>query len=41
MSYEDTGLVGHVQYCYVVSAVDTFGMEGYRSGVECATANAP
>jgi hypothetical protein len=40
-SYTDTGLVGNVEYCYVVSAVDTFGMEGARTGEECVVAGTP
>ena len=36
LSYVDTKLVGNVEYCYRVSAVDTFGMEGWRTGEECA-----
>ncbi len=34
--YVDEKLVGNVEYCYKVSAVDTVGMEGWRSGEECA-----
>jgi hypothetical protein len=36
LTYVDTKLVGNVEYCYRVSAVDTFGMEGWRTGEECA-----
>ncbi len=39
LTYVDTKLVGNVEYCYRVSAVDTFGMEGWRSGEECAVIN--
>ena len=35
-SFVDSRLVGNLEYCYMVSAVDTSGMEGYRSGPECA-----
>ncbi len=35
MGYTDEGLVGNVEYCYVVSAVDTNGIEGFRSEIEC------
>lgn len=38
-TYIDTRLVGNVEYCYKVSAVDTFGMEGWRTGEECAVIN--
>mgnify|MGYP001825432171 CR=1 FL=1 len=34
--YVDDQLVGNVEYCYKVSAVDTFGMEGWRTEEECA-----
>ena len=34
-SYTDSFLVGNLNYCYQVSAVDTTGLEGYRSDVEC------
>jgi hypothetical protein len=37
--YTDTKLVGNVEYCYKVSAVDTFGMEGWRTDEECAVIN--
>ena len=36
LTFVDTRLVGNVEYCYKVSAVDTFGMEGWRTGEECA-----
>jgi len=36
LTYTDTRLVGNVEYCYKVSAVDTFGMEGWRTLEECA-----
>ena len=36
MSYVDDRLVGNIEYCYKVSAVDTFGMEGWRTTEECA-----
>jgi hypothetical protein len=39
LTYVDTRLVGNVEYCYKVSAVDTFGMEGWRTGEECAVIN--
>ena len=39
MTYVDTKLVGNVEYCYKVSAVDTFGIEGWRAGEECAVIN--
>ncbi len=39
LTYIDTKLIGNVEYCYRVSAVDTFGMEGWRSGEECAVIN--
>lgn len=35
--YHDEGLVPNVEYCYVVSAVDSNGLEGYRSETACAT----
>lgn len=35
-SYVDSFLVGNLQYCYQVSAVDTTGLEGYRTEEECA-----
>lgn len=35
MEFTDQSLVGNVEYCYVVSAVDSSGMEGWRSGIEC------
>ena len=41
LTYTDTGLVGNVEYCYVVSAVDTSGMEGMRTGEECVVAGTP
>jgi hypothetical protein len=39
MTYVDTKLVGNVEYCYKVSAVDTFGIEGWRSGEGCVVIN--
>ncbi len=39
LTYVDTKLVGNVEYCYKVSAVDTFGIEGWRAGEECAVIN--
>ena len=36
LSYVDTRLVGNVEYCYKVSAVDTYGMEGWRTDEGCA-----
>lgn len=38
-TYLDTRLIGNVEYCYKVSAVDTFGMEGWLTGEECAVIN--
>ncbi len=32
-------LVPNLEYCFVVSAVDSNGMEGWRSSAECAVAN--
>jgi hypothetical protein len=32
----DSLLVGNLEYCYIVSAVDTNGIEGYRTSAECA-----
>jgi len=34
--FVDTRLVGNLQYCYVVSAVDTNGIEGWRTSAVCA-----
>lgn len=34
--YVDQQLVGNLEYCYRVSAVDTSGVEGYRSESACA-----
>lgn len=34
-NYTDTQLVGNLNYCYQVSAVDTSGLEGYRTEAEC------
>ena len=34
-SYVDSFLVGNLYYCYCVSAVDTTGLEGWRTDVEC------
>lgn len=39
LTFVDTKLVGNVEYCYKVSAVDTFGTEGWRTGEECAVIN--
>jgi hypothetical protein len=39
MSYVDDHLVGHIEYCYKVSAVDTFGIEGWRTAEECVVPN--
>lgn len=39
LTYVDTKLVGNVEYCYKVSAVDTSGIEGYRTDEECAVIN--
>ena len=39
LTFVDTKLVGNVEYCYKVSAVDTFGMEGWRTDDECAVIN--
>lgn len=36
MQYRDDDLVPNVEYCYVVSAVDTNGLEGYRTESLCA-----
>ena len=36
MSFVDSDLIPNVTYCYKISAVDTTGLEGYRSGHECA-----
>lgn len=35
MEYTDGDLVGNVEYCYMVSAVDSNGIEGFRSEKEC------
>lgn len=35
LSYVDTRLVGNIEYCYKVSAVDTLGLEGWRTECEC------
>lgn len=35
--YTDTRLIGNVEYCYRVSAVDTSGLEGYRTESACVT----
>jgi fibronectin type 3 domain-containing protein len=40
-SFTHTGLVPNLEYCYKVSAVDTLGMEGWRSEKACATPTAP
>jgi fibronectin type 3 domain-containing protein len=34
-SYTDNQLVGNLTYCYQVSAVDTAGLEGYRTEAVC------
>lgn len=34
--YVDSQLVGNLEYCYRVSAVDTNGIEGWRSEPSCA-----
>jgi len=34
--YVDSRLVGNLEYCYKVSAVDTNGIEGWRSDPACA-----
>lgn len=34
--YVDSQLVGNLEYCYKVSAVDTSGIEGVRSDRACA-----
>jgi len=34
--YVDERLVGNLRYCYVVSAVDTNGVEGWRTPAVCA-----
>ena len=34
-NYTDTQLVGNLNYCYRVSAVDTTGLEGYRTETVC------
>lgn len=34
--YVDSQLVGNLEYCYKVSAVDTNGIEGWRSDAACA-----
>ena len=34
--YVDSQLVGNLEYCYLVSAVDTNGIEGYRTAPACA-----
>ncbi len=39
LTYIDDRLVGNVEYCYKVSAVDTFGIEGWRTDEECAVIN--
>lgn len=39
LTFVDTKLVGNVEYCYKVSAVDTFGTEGWRTDEECAVIN--
>jgi hypothetical protein len=36
LSYVDTRLVGNLEYCYRVSAVDTSGIEGWRTEEVCA-----
>jgi hypothetical protein len=37
LSYTDTLLIGNVEYCYRVSAVDTNGFEGWRTAARCVT----
>jgi hypothetical protein len=39
--YTDSDLIGNVEYCYMVSAVDSNGMEGRRTGIECEYAETP
>ena len=34
-NFTDTQLVGNLSYCYQVSAVDTTGLEGYRTETVC------
>ncbi len=34
-AYTDSLLIGNVEYCYVVSAVDTTGLEGWRTAKRC------
>ena len=34
--FVDSQLVGNLEYCYRVSAVDTNGIEGYRTAPACA-----
>jgi len=34
--YVDSLLVGNLSYCYKISAVDKTGLEGWRTGHECA-----
>jgi fibronectin type 3 domain-containing protein len=36
-TYTDTLLIGNVEYCYMVSAVDTTGLEGWRTAKRCVT----
>lgn len=35
--FTDTRLIGNVEYCYRVSAVDTSGLEGWRTASQCVT----
>jgi hypothetical protein len=35
-AFVDSLLVGNLTYCYKVSAVDTTGLEGWRTATECA-----
>lgn len=35
-NFTDMQLVGNLNYCYCVSAVDTTGFEGHRTGTVCA-----
>jgi len=35
-NFTDTQLVGNLSYCYKVSAIDTTGLEGYRTEGVCA-----
>lgn len=35
--FTDTQLIGNVEYCYRISAIDTSGLEGWRTETQCAT----